>query len=335
MTGDTGPTIAVAHQSIGDPSYVRDLVADRARVCFGPLTNDAEAAALTDGADAVIVTLQPLPAERIQAFAPSVRVIGRAGVGLDTIDLDAAAARKIAVVHEPTYATTEVANHACALTLAVSRRIVDAGAMVSGGWGLCSDLGPMPDLSTCTLGVIGFGAIGRAYASRMRPFFDCVIAFDPATPHRDILDSGAHPARTLEEVLGTSDVVSLHLPLLPETRGIVGSAQLGAMRRGAILVNVSRGGLVDEVALADALTEGHLSGAGIDVFEKEPLPADSALRAAPNLLMTPHVAWFSDQASNRMAGWTMDDVICLLENRPVTHGRLAVGAEWLTVEAKG
>jgi D-3-phosphoglycerate dehydrogenase len=322
-------TVAVAHQSIGDEPYVLDLVGDRADVKFGPLTTDDEAAALTEGADAVFVTLQPLPASRIAALAPTVRVIGRAGVGLDTIDLEAAAARKVAVVHEPTYATAEVANHAAALMLSVKRRIPEASRLMENGWGIVTAIGSVPDLALETVGVIGFGAIGRAFAARMAPFFGEVRIYDPVASADDIRAAGYVPAESLDELLAASNAISLHVPLLPQTRGLIGARELALLPDGAVVVNVSRGGLIDERALADALAAGHLGGAGIDVFEKEPLPDDSPLRAAPRLTMTPHVAWFSDGASDRMSGWTVDDVFSVLEGRPIRHGRLAVGADWL------
>ena len=331
MTGQTRPLIAVAHQSIGDPEYVRSLFGDRAELRYGPLTTDTEAEELTAGADAVIVTLQPLRAERIARIAPSVRVIGRAGVGLDTIDLEAANHRRLAVVHEPSYATAEVANHAAALTLGIARRILPAARMMEEGWGSATDLPTVPDLSTKTIGVIGFGAIGRAYAERMRPFFGAVQAYDPQVPAEAITEWGAIAAPSLDALLATSDFVSLHIPLLPQTRGIIGAAQLASMRPGSMIVNVSRGGLIDEGALADALASGHLGGAGIDVFEQEPLPAESALRGAPNLLMTPHIAWLSADAADRMAGWTVDDVLAVLADERPPHGRLAVGADWVAV----
>ncbi|MGN8552223.1 UNVERIFIED_CONTAM: C-terminal binding protein [Microbacterium sp. SLM126] len=317
-------TIAVAHQSIGDEDEVRTLIGDRAEVRYGPLVDAESARILTDGADALIVTLQGLDAERIAALSPSVQVIGRAGVGLDTIDLAAAEARRIAVVNQPTYATAEVATHAAAMLLAVNRRIVEGAELVRAGWGLVSSVGSVAPLQDRTLGVVGFGAIGRAFAERMRPFFASVLAYDPAAPV-----VGATVSRSLDELLSESDAVSLHLPLLPQTRGIIGAEQLARMRPGAILVNVSRGGLVDEAALAAALASGHLGGAALDVFQAEPLPDDSPLRTAPNLLLTPHVAWFSDDSSARMTQWTIDDVVAILNGELPRWGRVAVGRSWL------
>lgn len=334
VTSSRRPLIAVAHQSIGDEQFVRDLIGDRADVRYGPLGSDTEAAELTAGCDAVIVTLQPLPAPRIAALASSVRVIGRAGVGLDTIDLGAAEAAGVAVVHEPSYATSEVATHAATLLLAVQRRLHAAAGLVDGGWGLVTELGSVPDLTESTLGLVGFGHIGQATAARLAPFVRAIRWYDPFAA----ADAGAGVVEaqrvdSLAELLSGSDLVSLHLPLSDATRGIIGADELALMRPGSVLVNVSRGGLVDEAALASALHEGRLGGAGLDVFSVEPLPADSPLRGAPRLTMTPHVAWFSDDAATRMAAWTVDDVLAHLEGAPPPHGRVAVAGHRAPVTA--
>ena len=331
VTSSERPTIAVADQSIGDEPFVRELIGDRADVRYGPLTTDAEAAELTAGADAVIVTLQRLPAERIDAFAPTVRVIGRAGVGLDTIDLGHAQAAGVAVVHEPSYATSEVATHAATLLLAVQRRLHAAAGLVDDGWGLVTELGSVPDLTEATLGLIGFGHIGRATADRMAPFVRRILWYDPFAA--DVEVPGATRVDTIEELLRATDLLSLHLPLTEQTRGIVGAPQLALLPAGAVVVNVSRGGLIDEAALADALHAGRLGGAGLDVFAVEPLPADSPLRGAPRLTMTPHVAWFSDDAATRMAAWTVDDVLAHLAGDEPVHGRLAVRGRTSSVSA--
>jgi D-3-phosphoglycerate dehydrogenase len=323
LVGSEGTfVLAIAHQSIGSEQEVRELVGKRAHVRYGPLTTDAEAAALSEGADAVIVTLQPLPASRLEALDRTVRVIGRAGVGLDTIDLSAAGHLGLSVVHEPAYCTSEVATHAAALLLAVHRRIGDGAKLIERGWGLVTELGPVPDLTTATLGLVGLGRIGSATAARMAPFVARIRAYDPAVPAGT--SESADIAESLDELLATSDLVSLHLPLTEQTRGLISDRELALMRPGSIIVNVSRGALIDERALAGALRRGHLGGAGLDVFEREPLPADSPLRSAPRLTMTPHMASYSDAAAGRMAAWTVDDVVACLTGTPLPHGRLAV-----------
>lgn len=315
--------LAVADQSIGAEDDTRALIGDRAEVRYGPLTSDAEAAALSEGADAVIVTLQQLRAPRLAALHPSVRVIGRAGVGLDTIDLTAAEELGVSVVHEPGYCTNEVATHAAALLLSVQRKIGDAAKLMERGWGPVTELGSIPDLSQATLGLVGLGRIGLATAARMAPFVARVIAYDPALAAGKS-SGNVEIVESLTGLLAASDLVSLHLPLTDQTRGLISAPELALMRPGSIIVNVSRGPIIDEAALADALRSGHLGGAGLDVFEREPLPADSPLRGVPRLTMTPHIASFSDESAGRMATWTIDDVLALLGGSEPPHGRLVV-----------
>ncbi|GAA2008564.1 C-terminal binding protein [Nakamurella flavida] len=281
------------------------------------------------GADALIVTLHRLSAEHIAALPDSVRTIGRAGVGLDTIDLAAAAARGIQVVYQPDYATNEVADHAVAMLLSTVRRICQANERVrSDGWTSAQQLGPVLDLSTATAGVMGTGRIGRATAARLRPFVQHLIGFDvPGTPAFDVpataSSSTVQVSDDLPAVLAASNVVSLHLPLTDATRHVIGAAELAALPAGAVLVNVSRGGLVDEAALVEALTDGHLAGAALDVFADEPLPQASPLRSAPNLVLTPHIAWYSSASGLRLADWTVADVLTVATGGGPTHGRIA------------
>lgn len=318
--------LAVAEQSIEGVADLDELVKGVATVRVGA---SSDLAKLADGADALVVTLQPLPAARIASLPASVRVIGRAGVGLDTIDLDAARERGIAVVHEPTYAVNEVATHAAALLLAAHRRLLDAHRRTREGWALVSELGAIPDLSSATLGLVGYGNIGRAVATRMRPFVRRIAVFDPYLAAAPV---DAEVAVSLEELLAAADLVSLHVPLTETTRGLISGDALAAMKPGAVLVNVSRGGLVDERALVDSLRSGQLGAAGLDVFETEPLPPDSPLRSAPRLILTPHIAWYSEAASERMARWTVEDVLAYLGGAEIPHGRLAVpGAARLSV----
>lgn len=323
MADDMLPTVAVSDLSIGEEADVRQLIGSRAQVRFGPMTTAAEVAELTRGADAVIVTLQSLSAERIAALDERIRVVGRAGVGLDTIDLDAAAERGVTVVHEPTGTTEEVATHAVALLHAAHRHVGEAASMIAGGWDLVTNLPRVTRLSEHTLGLVGFGAIGRMVARLMAPAVARVVAFDPGVPAEVFEAAGVERADSLDALLQASDLLSLHVPLLPSTRDLIGAEQLELLGPDGVLVNVSRGGLVDEAALAAALAAGTLRSAALDVFATEPLPADSPLRSAPRLLMTPHVAWYSDGASDRVAEWTVDDVFEVLAGREPRHGRIA------------
>lgn len=316
--------IAVSVDSIGDEEELREIAGDRAEVRVVDLSTPAAVAAATAAADAVIVALQPMSADRIAAFGDGVAVIGRAGVGLDTVDLDAAAARGVTVVHEPGYSTGEVADHAAALLLACTRQVAAGDrAIRADGWVLATALGRMPDLGAATLGIVGLGRIGSALAARMRPFVRRIVAFDPA-PAAAAPD-GVELLDSLEQVLGASDLVSLHLPLLPETRGFFGAERFAQMRPGAVLVNVARGALVDEAALIAALESGALAGAGLDAFATEPLPAGSRLRELPNVVLTPHLGGHSEGAADRLAHWMLADVIAHLEGRELPHGRYAAG----------
>lgn len=315
--------IAVSVDSIGDEEELREIAGDHAEVRVVDLSTPAAVAAATAAADAVIVALQPMSADRIAAFGDGVAVIGRAGVGLDTVDLEAAAVRGVTVVHEPGYSTGEVADHAAALLLACTRQVVagDRG-MRADGWPLATSLGRMPDLGAATLGIVGLGRIGSALAARMRPFVRRIVAFDPAPA---AAPDGVELLDSLEQVLGAADLVSLHLPLLPETRGFFGAQQFAQMRPGAVLVNVARGALVDEAALIAALESGALAGAGLDAFAVEPLPAGSRLRELPGVVLTPHLGGHSEGAADRLAHWMLADVIAHLEGRDLPHGRYAAG----------
>lgn len=323
MTGASF-TIAVSVLSLGEESELQELVGDRATVRVVDVSTPEHVRECTGSVHAVVVALQKMSADHIAAFGPSVRVIGRAGVGLDTVDLEAARAGGVSVVHEPAYATDEVADQAAALILACARGVVAADRTIrDDGWVTNTDLGRVLDLRASTLGVVGAGRIGRALIERMIPFVGEVVVFDPEQP---VTPAETRRADDLETLLRASDVLSIHAPLTPETRGLVGAAELALLPPGAVVVNVSRGGIVDEAALADALLSGQLSSAGLDVFEVEPLPADSPLRGLDNVVLTPHIAGYSEGAGPRLTKWMLDDVLRHLEGRELAHGRYAVDA---------
>jgi D-3-phosphoglycerate dehydrogenase len=275
----------------------------------------------TADADAVIVAWNPLPAELIDRLGPKLRIIGRCGIGLDAIDLDAARARGLAVFHCPDYATEEVATHTLAMILALNRKLVGADAAARRDWMAWHHLKPVVPLSEQTAGVVGLGRIGRAVAARLGPLFGTVLGFDPfvKTP-----PEGVRLVATLDELLAASDVLTLHTALSDETHNLLGSRELGLLKPGATLVNVSRGGLVDTTALIDALREGRLGAAGIDVLANEPPPLDDPVMGAPNVLLSPHFAWYSEASERRARTMTVDGLLDYLEGRPLRGGRLAV-----------
>jgi D-3-phosphoglycerate dehydrogenase len=315
------PVIAVADGAFADRAGIERDFGDRAELRWADLSGPGAVRESTSGADAVVVTLQRLSADVITACAPSVRVIGRAGVGLDTIDLRAAEGRGIAVFNQPAYAAPEVASHALALLLAVQRRLLTADAHVRAGWHGGADLGRIMALDESTVGVLGAGRIGRAFIDRVRPLVRDVVAYDPQPVE---LPPFAIRAADLDDLLRRSELLSLHLPLTQETRGLIGRRELLLLPPGAIVVNVSRGGIIDEDALAELLRSGHLAGAGLDVFASEPLPVTSPLLGTPNTVLTPHCASASERAAHRLSHWTIGDALEYLESGSVTHGAMVV-----------
>ncbi len=313
--------IVVADGSFGDASQRLVEYFDGVEFWFRDLSDPAKLPELTAGASGVVVGLQPLRAAHIAALAPSVRAIGRAGVGVDTIDLDAAAAAGITVLNQPTYGTKEVASHAVALLLALQRRLREMDAYVRDGWSGRPALAPMKPLDEIVVGLVGNGRIGRATAEMLLGLVGHILVYDPASPP---VPDGVEPVRELKELLGRSDVVSLHLPLTADNIGMVDDAFLAVMVPGALLVNVSRGGLVDEAALAAALETGHIGGAALDVFPTEPLPQTSPLLKARNTLFTPHCASYSDRSVWRLASWTVGDTIAWARSNTIEHGNVVV-----------
>jgi D-3-phosphoglycerate dehydrogenase len=312
----------MAAGTFSDTRIERDHLGTRpATVRLASVASPEEAARETADADAIIVTTNPLPRPLLECLGPRVRIIGRAGVGLDAVDLEAAADLGIAVFHCPDYATQEVATHTVAMILAINRAIVRGDQVARREWNSWRTLAPVAPFQELTVGVAGLGRIGRAVAERLTPFAREVIAFDPyvseAPPNVSLKPS-------LEALLAASDVVTLHLPLTPSSRGLIGAPQLAAMKPGATLVNVSRGGLVDEAALVDALRSGHLGAAGLDVLEHEPPPPDSAILSAPNVLLSPHFAWHSWSSEQRARTITLDGVLAYLDGDSPASGRIAV-----------
>ena len=251
------------------------------------------------GADGLIVRSATKVRGDLLASAPALRVIGRAGVGVDNIDLDAATERGIAVLNAPAGNTVSAAELTMALILSMVRRLAEADASVrSGEWFRSRFRGA--ELRGRTLGLVGAGRIGVVVAERCRAFGMHIIAYDPYLTDARAAEIQVERAE-LEAVLGGADVVSLHVPLTDSTRGMIGAEALRRMKSGAFLVNVARGGVVDEAALAQALHDGRLAGAALDVYAIEPLEGDSPLREAPNVVLTPHLGGSTTEAQELVA----------------------------------
>jgi len=261
-----------------------------------------------------ITNKAPLRAESLAAL-PSLRLIAVAATGTDIVDKVAARERGIGVVNIRDYAYNTVPEHVLALMFALRRSLMRYVTDVrAGAWQRASQFcfldHPIHDVAGSTLGIVGYGAIGRALGRRAQALDMRVLASDPASGAPDLVD--------LATLLRESDVVSLHAPLLPETRDMIGAAELRTMKRSAILINTARGGLVDEAALAAALRAGELGGAGFDVLVQEPPREGSPLldTTVPNLLVTPHVAWASSEAQQILAAQLLDNIDAFVAGEP-------------------
>jgi D-3-phosphoglycerate dehydrogenase / 2-oxoglutarate reductase len=289
------------------------------------LSRDELCAILPDY-DALIVRSQVQVDAGLIAAGTRLVVIGRAGVGVDNVDLDAATRAGILVVNAPTGNTIAAAEHTLALLYGLARRTAPADASVRRGeWKRAQFTGL--ELRGRTLGIIGLGKIGQAIAVRAIAMEMTVLAVDPFVTEEQAANHGVTLV-SLDELLHRADVVTVHVPLTRATRGVIGREAIAKLKPGSIVLNVARGGVVDEAAVAEALASGHLGGAGIDVFEHEP-PVDSPLLTAPNTLLTPHLGASTAEAQVLVAEEVAAQVLDVLEGR---SARYAVNAPLLTPE---
>jgi (S)-sulfolactate dehydrogenase len=286
-----------------DAPAVEELRA-RFEVDYRPALVDDSAALATalPNADAWIVRNRTQVRGALLDAASKVRVVGRLGVGLDNIDVAACAARGIRVYPATGANAESVAEYVIAMALVLLRGAYLATAEVASGSWPRTALSGGREASGKTLGLVGFGSIGRIAAGKARSLGLQVVAHDPQLGDDDPAWA-RHQVRprSLDALLAGSDVVSLHVPLTPQTKGLLGRERLARMKRGAILVNTARGGVVDEAALAALLHDGHLGGAALDVFESEPLAAGSPLAGVPRLVLTPHIAGLTLESNARVS----------------------------------
>jgi D-3-phosphoglycerate dehydrogenase len=276
------------------------------------------------GADAVLNCYAPMPAEVIDDLEGCV-VIARYGIGLDTVDMDAATARGIVVTNVPDYCIDEVSDHALALILSLARGVVRLDRRVHAGSWTPTDARPLHRLRGRTAGLVGFGRIARALATKLSSIGFRIVATDPFLTDDAIREGDAEPLE-LGELLATADVVSIHAPLTAESRHLIGRRELAAMRPGAILVNTSRGPLIDVEALRSALADGRLGGVGLDVLETEPPAADDPLLARDDVVLTPHAAFYSEESLRELQRKAVEQVVEALAGRRPPY---AVNAEAL------
>ena len=249
---------------------------------------------LAQEADAVLNCYAKLTA-RVISELKHCRIIARYGIGVDNVDLAASTRAKILVTNVPDYCIDEVSDHALALLLALARRVVAADSDVkSGAWDVVAHAG-IRRLRGQTLGLVGLGKIAKALTSKVQPLGMKVLVYDPYLEPELVARHGAE-AVSLDRLLAEADAISIHVPLSPETRNLIGQRELTRMKPTAFLINTSRGGIVDEQAVAVALKENRLGGAALDVLSPEPPPRDHPLRQAPNVILTPHLAFYSRES---------------------------------------
>jgi D-3-phosphoglycerate dehydrogenase len=272
-----------------------------AEVISGSEPGSPEIASALPGVNAVLLRTASLGAEAIES-ARSLRVIARHGVGVDNVAVEEAARRGIPVLITPLANLRSVAEHVFALMLAVSRSLIRADRAVREGRFASRDRLPGRELFGATLGVVGLGRIGGEVARMAAEGFGMrVLGYDPWLPPDRIREHGAEAAETLPDLLRACDLLTVHVPLSEATRGLIGRRELALMGPGSLLIQTSRGGVVDEAALVDALGSGRLAGAGIDVYEAEPPPEDHPFLTMQQVVLTPHSAALTQQAVRRMA----------------------------------
>jgi len=296
-----------------------------AELVIAKCVTEDEVIAACRTADAVLLNQAPMPRRVVEALG-NCKVISRYGIGYDNVDAAAAAERGIWVTNVPGYCTEEVAEHALGMLLCCVRRIPfkDRGVR-TGGWNLNQ---PIRRMSGRTLGIIGFGATGKAFWEKVQGFgFSRILINDPRIEDK-LLPGMFGEAASFDDLIERSDFISLHVPLKPETRHFINAAVLARMKRGVIIINVSRGPIIDEAALCAALENGKVSSAGLDVFEREPLPSTSPLLALENVILSDHSAYYSQEAVSILKTRTAMNAREVLEGkRPKTAVNKPVGMD--------
>jgi D-3-phosphoglycerate dehydrogenase len=273
--------------------------------------------AVARDADAILVTYAKLPGDLLRQLRRC-KAIGRFGLGVDNIDVAAAAELGITVTYVPDYCMQEVSDHAMALLLALARKVPQSNALVQAGRWEMPAVVPIHRLAGRVLGLVGFGNIPRELAPKAKAFGLRVVAHDPYVSQQ-VLDAAGVERVSFDQLLEISDFVSIHAPLLSATRGLFNAEVFRKMKKGARLINTARGPLVDEDALVAALDSGQLAGAALDVVVVEPLPKDSKLIGHDNVILTPHTAFYSVEALNELQTKCAADVARVLSGEPPVY----------------
>lgn len=305
------PTVVIAYNEFSDLA-IEQKILDRAgvRIVRVPDYSIERILGLPEPVHGLMVTIQPVTRELLLGLKEC-RIIGRAGTGLDAIDIATATAQGIWVTNVPDYAVDEVSTHAIALLLSFVRHIPELIESTRRGEWDTHFVRPIPRLRGQTLGLVGFGRIARATAVKAAGLGLDVIAYDPYLQAAEIEAAGVR-AVDWETLLAHSDYLSLHVPLTNSTRQIINAAALVQMKPGAFLINTARGGLVDDVALLDAVRAGRIAGAALDVLPVEPPTPDYPLLHEPRIRITPHIAWYSEEANYDVRARAAEDVVRVL-----------------------
>ena len=280
-------------------------------------TSPEDILAVARDADAILVTYAKLTRDILMPLTRC-KAIGRFGLGVDNIDLPAAAEKNIAVNYVPDYCIHEVSDHAMAMLLALARKIPLSNKLVQAGRWEMPAVAPIRRLTGQVLGLVGFGNIPRMVAPKAKAFGLRVVAYDPfAKP--EVFKAAGVESVSFDQLLGMSDFVSVHAPLLPETRGMMNATAFAKMKKGALLVNTARGPLIDEQALVATLDSGHLGGAALDVLAVEPMPKDFPLLGRDNVILSPHTGFYSVEALNELQTKCASDVARVLSGEKALY----------------
>jgi len=291
-----------------------DLLAEKAELIIANNLEENSVIEQARDVDAIVIRANGAVTARIMDSAPKLKVVGRHGVGVDAIDLKAAKQRGIVVCNTPDANLESVAEQAVGFMITLSKQILRADqALRQGRWNVRYEyIGQ--EMDRRTLGLVGMGRIGARVAEICHFGFRMPIIYHDVIAYPDLEERLSAKKLPLGEVLKKADYISLHVPLLPATKGLIGAEQLAMMKKGAFLINTSRGAIVDEAALIKALRSGHLGGAGLDVFDTEPTPADNPLLQFDNVVLTPHMAAHTDDALKAMS-MVAEDIIRVLEGK--------------------
>jgi D-3-phosphoglycerate dehydrogenase len=318
MVQETELTVVILEPELGMLETVLPELTGRAKVITAAAAEESGLKGAVEEAHVIVMCYAPVTPELI-ASAPRLRGITKYGVGVDSIDLAAASRAGVLVAHCPVYGSETIAEHAFALMICLSRKIMPMDRSIrSAGW--VEPLAPLlgNDLAGKTLGIVGCGRIGRAIAARAAAFRMRCIACDPYVDGEALAQDGIEKVG-LDDLLERADILTVHAVLTPETRGMIGERELARMKPSALVINVARGAIIDEPSLVRALREGRIAGAGLDVFAAEPLAPDHPLVGLDNVILTPHLAWYTREARERLERDALQSVVDLLEGRIPRH----------------